>query len=314
MAEIGFPFETTHEPAEPELDEAEVSATEVRSLPDGFAYGQIVRIDPARCDICALNGRATAMFDPIANKSLVDDIRTQGQLVPAILRGSITEGRFELVAGTRRLGAVQSIRAFDPEVLLLAELRDLTDQQAWSVAEAENSHRKDISDLERARNWEQALETLFGGNQSALARALNVDKSVVSRALTLATLPEIITVLVVRPETLRMHFAEKIAPALKDEERRTAILGHAANLADNGVKLAPAELLRRLLLTGAEAEAFRPVPIKAGRQERQAVWQHKENGSSHLTIKPVPPELSREERKALIKELSERIRAHVEGE
>lgn len=313
MADNGLPFDNTPERAEPLLDDAEASAPEAGSLPDGFAYGQIARIDPALCDIFALNGRATATFDAIANESLIDDIRTHGQLVPVILRSSTSLGRFELVAGTRRLGAIRYLRAYDPQVTLLAELRGLTDQQAWSVAEAENAHRKDISDLERARNWQQALDTLFGGNQSALARSLNVDKSVVSRALTLASLPEVITALVVRPETLRMHFAEKIAPALTDEERRAAILAHAASLADNGVKLAPAELLRRLLLTGAEAEAFRPVPIKAGREDRQAVWQRKENGSSQLTIKPVPPELSREERKAFMSELSDRIRAHVEG-
>lgn len=311
MSDSPLPLNLAPEPDEPLRTSATAEPTR-KPLPKGLTFGQIARLDPALCDVSPFNGRDAGNFNPIANQSLIDSIRERGQQVPAIVRSGTTAGRLEVVAGTRRLGAVRYLRAMDPEFTLLAEVRDLDDQQAWSLAETENADRQDITDLERAKNWKLAVENLFGGSQSALARSLGVDKSVVSRMISLATLPEVITKLVARPEGLRAHFAEKLAPHLKDEERRSEILGIAGNLAEAGVQLAPAELIRRLVLSPADAEAFRAVSIGAGRVERQAIWQRKPNGSSQIIIKPVPPELSREERKTLLKELTERLRVHIE--
>lgn len=283
-----------------------------RTLPAGFTFGQIVRIDPALCDICPFNGRANSVFDPTVNHALIDNIRNCGQQVPVILRAASAPERLELVAGTRRLGAVRYLRAFDSRITLLAEIRDITDQEAWTIAEAENADRSDMSQLERARNWRHALEKLFGGNQTAMAQSLGVDKSVVSRMIVLADIPGAILDLVVRPDTINVHFAEQLAPSLNDPDRRRELLALASNLADAGMKLPPAELARRLLLTPAEAEAFRPVPIKVGRHERQAVWRRKPNGSSQLTIRPIPEELSKEDRKRLCSVLVAKIREHIE--
>ncbi|HWK65714.1 MAG TPA: ParB/RepB/Spo0J family partition protein [Rhizobiaceae bacterium] len=272
-----------------------------------------MRIAPLQCDVYPLNGRTAVPFDPIANSSLIASIRDHGQQVPVIVRPGREAGRYELIAGTRRLNVVRYLSAFDNTVTLLAEVRDLTDQAAWTLAQAENADRKDISQLERARNWQLALGQLFEGNQSAFARALRVDKSVVSRMLALAALPEEIHALVARPETLNVHFAEQLAPALNDPQRRKELLALAANFTEVDKKLAPAELVRRLLMTPAEVEAFRPVPIKAGRHDRQAVWQKKPNGTSQLTIRPIPEELSKEDRRALFKDLAARIKEHLAG-
>ncbi len=307
-----LPFENQLVPAKTSRENAEVFA-KAEPLPcSDVICGSIIRVDPSLCEIYPLNGRSDTPFDPIANASLIASVRDHGQQVPVIVREFQDAGRFELIAGTRRLGAVRYLRAFDTTVTLLAEVRELTDQDAWTLAEAENSDRKDICQLERARNWGQALAHLFDGNQSALARALGVDKSVVSRLLALAALPEEILALVTRPETLNVHFAEQLAPSLNDPGRRKELLALAASFADAGVKRPPSELVRRLLLTPAEAEAFRPIPIQAGRYERQAVWQRKPNGMSQLTIRPIPEELSKEDRKALLKRLTAKITEHFE--
>lgn len=310
MAETALPFEL-----EPEANKVPVPATKRQGeahLKD-CAPGKIIDVDPALCDVSSFNGRSAASADPMANKAFVEDIRARGQQVAAIVRPSEIPGRFEVVAGIRRLGAVRYLKTLDPTVTFKVEVRQLNDKEAWGVGQSENAHRKDITELERAKNWHHAKETLFGGSQSELAKHLGVDKSVVSRMIGLATLPPVITDLVSNPANLRAHFAEKLIPALNDEQRKEGMLGHAKNMRDNGVKLAPAELIRRLTMTEAEAEAFRAVSIKAGRQERQAIWQNKPNGSSQLIIKAMPPELSREERKGLLKDLSERLRLHIVG-
>jgi ParB family transcriptional regulator, chromosome partitioning protein len=275
--------------------------------------GQVLRINPELCDIHELNPRAGVIFDPLGNVPLIDSIREQGQQVPVIVRPSKIVGRYEIVAGTRRFGAVRYLQLSDPDVLLLTEVRDLDDRSAWIVAEVENENRKDISEYERAKNWEGAHTSLFDGNQNAQAKALGVDKSVVSRMLSLARLPDEIVRLVPRPELLRVRFAEQLAPALRDREKRSQILTYAATLAEHGQKYAPAELARQLLLPGQEAEEFRPIKIPAGRYDGQAVWQRKSNGACHLLIRPPAADLTTKDRKALFEAVMARVKAHIEG-
>lgn len=306
---ISLPLEggaaTIHEtPADALSGLAEAASAEAQ-------VGMIARIDPALCDLCDLNPRARIPFDPATEKPLIDNIRERLQQVPVIVRPGQGAGRYDIVAGTRRYGAVRYLSLFDRDIRLLAEVRLLSDREAWVLAEAENSDRKDISEYERAKAWEKALDSLFGANQSALAKSLGVDKSVVSRMIALARLPQEIVELVTRPELLRARFAEQMSPALNDTEKRASILAYASNLAEAGQKLAPAELARRLLLSPAEAEASRPVKIAAGRQDSQAIWQRRPNGSCQLTLKPVPEELSAEERKNLLKALTAKLKEHI---
>lgn len=275
--------------------------------------GQVLRINPELCDLYELNPRAGVRFDPLANMPLIDSIREQGQQVPVIVRPSKIVGRYEVVAGTRRFGAVRYLQSKDPDALLLAEVRDLDDGSAWIVGEVENENRKDISEYERAKNWDAALTGLFHGNQTTQAKALGVDKSVVSRMLTLARLPDEIVQLVSRPEILRVRFAEQLASALRDPEKRSEILKYAVTLAEHGQKYAPAELARQLLLSGQEAEDFRPIKIPAGRYDGQAVWQRKSNGASHLLIRSPAADLTTKDRKALFEAVMARVKAHIEG-
>lgn len=279
----------------------------------GRNLGILKEIDPRLCDPFQLNGRLQSLNRFSAISGLVESIREDGQQVPVVVRASKTAGRYEVIAGSRRAKAVRIINANGggPQRLLLAEILDLDDQAAWKLALAENAERKDISTYERALNWQQALVSLFASNQSELARALEVDKSVVSRMISLANLPKEIVDLVSRQEALSVHTAEQLGPALKDENRRKAILGFARNIAASGKKLSASELVRRLLLSPAEVEKFRPVALNAGRYDRQAVWQIRPNGSVQIIIGRIPEELSAKDRKALQKEIVSRLAEHL---
>ncbi|WP_298670942.1 ParB/RepB/Spo0J family partition protein [uncultured Sphingomonas sp.] len=287
------------------------SQTDMRAVRDGSGVGQIVRVDPSICVPCSFNPRAGTAFDVGANHDLVESIRARGQQVPAIVRRGTDPNRLELVAGTRRHGAAMYLRTADPTFTLLVEIRDLSDVDAWRVAEVENAARMDLTDLQRARNWASALTTFFDGNQRELARSLGRDASVVSRMLMLANLPPVLLSVMRNPDRANAYFAETMAPALNDPARREIVLATATEFAARGIALAPAELARRLLLTPAEAEAFRPIAIAAGGVEKQAVWSRKPNGSCALTIRPIPAGMSAADRNALIQDLTVRIKAHV---
>ena len=276
--------------------------------------GVIRSLDPKSCSVFNLNGREQGPFNLAKHKRLIENIREHGQQVPVIVRRSSIAGKFQLIAGTRRLRAVEYLNATErKDRQLLAEVRELSDQEAWILAQAENSERTDISTLERARNWKSALHRLFDGNQTKFANSLGVHKSLVSRMLSLANLPEEIIALVANPDTLNVHFAEQLTPRLKDPNREKDLMALAKKFTDLGLKFPPSELANRLLLTPAQAEAFRPVPIKAGYMQKQAVWQIKPNGSVLISVKRVPEELSAKDRRALVKDISAKLTQHLIG-
>lgn len=293
---------------------AEIEKTQCETLENskGRNVGILKEIDPDLCDPFQLNGRFQSTSSSSAISGLVTSIREDGQQVPVVVRASATAGRYEVIAGSRRAKAVRIINADagGPKRLLLAEVRSLDDHSAWKLAAVENAERKDISPYERALNWRQALVSLFNNNQAELARALSVNRSVVSRMIDLANLPEEIVDLVSRPEALSVHTAEKLGPALRDAKRREAILGFAKNIASAGKKLSASELVQRLLLSPSEVEKFRPVAIRAGNFSRQAVWHMKPNGAVQITIKSVSEELSAKDRRSLQKEITNRLAEH----
>lgn len=286
-------------------------ATPENSL--GRAPGILKEIDPGLCDTFELNGRLQSPSKSSAISGLVESIREDGQQVPVVVRVSSTSGRYEIIAGSRRAKAIRIINANGGgrQRLLLAEVCDLDDKAAWKLAIAENAERQDISPYERALNWQQALVSLFDNNQAELARSLKVHRSVVSRMIDLANLPQEIVDLVSRPEALSVHTAEKLGPALKDANRRETILGFARNIADSGKKLSASELVRRLLLSPSEVEKFSPVAMKAGRYDRQAVWQMRPNGSVQIVVRRIPEELSAKDRRALQKEIVSKLAEHL---
>ena len=82
------------------------------------------------------------------------------------------------------------MRAHDqPDFRFLVEPRELTDEEAFRLADLENRSRRDLSDYERANDYARAVERYYGGSQQQMAERLEVSKSWLSRYLELAQLP-----------------------------------------------------------------------------------------------------------------------------
>lgn len=83
----------------------------------------------------------------LKTKELADSIRTHGVLVPVTLRSHPThEGKYQVISGFQRVqaGAMVGLNAVP------AIVRDLTDEEAFIHAYAENDVRKSFRDLDRA--------------------------------------------------------------------------------------------------------------------------------------------------------------------
>jgi len=114
---------------------------------------------------------------------LATSINRHGLLHPIVVRPS--EGKFELIAGSRRLAAVRLLgwRKISCQII------ELNDQEAFEVALAENVNRKTLDPFEEAKAFDDYVKRYGWGSESELARKLGKSVSYVSRRLKLLTLP-----------------------------------------------------------------------------------------------------------------------------
>lgn len=108
---------------------------------------------------------------------LVESIRRHGQQVPVMLRHSpAVEGRYEVVYGRRRVAALRRLG-----LPVRAMLRDLDDRALVMAQGQENTARRDLSFIEKARFAARMLR--MGFDRAVICEALSIDKTVVSRML-----------------------------------------------------------------------------------------------------------------------------------
>jgi len=123
-------------------------------------------------------------FSEEALGDLAASIETRGVLQPVLIR-PLESGRYELVAGERRLRA--SKKAGLTEIPTL--VRKMTDQESLAIALIENLQREDLNAVEEALGYQQ-LQQEFGLSQEELARQVGKSRSAVANALRLLNLPE----------------------------------------------------------------------------------------------------------------------------
>lgn len=195
-------------------------------------------VDPATCVMWARHNRAYELLTAENCRDLIDGILSQGQQeFPAVVRRlrSAHEGEgpeFEVICGARRHFAISWLRANNyPKFRYLVEERDLTDEEAFRLADIENRDREDISDLERARDYAGAVEAYYGGKQKLMAERLQVSEGWLSRYLGLARLDERIVAAFPSIRDVKELHARKLKPLLADKAGREAILAEADRLA-----------------------------------------------------------------------------------
>ena len=190
-------------------------------------------VDPERVRIWDVHDRDYAALSVARCADLIASVRRDGQQFPAIVRP--VEGDpdhdVELVCGARRHWTARHL-GLDLDV----EERRLTDLEAFSLMDAENRDREDISDLERARNYLKAVDLFFGGNRTRLAAHLNMDPGNFTRLLQLAELPETLVALYADRRELLVHHGQNYTKWLKTPATRRRLLESAATLRGNTLK------------------------------------------------------------------------------
>ena len=207
------------------------------------------RIDPARARMWAHHNRAYDLLTEDSCRDLIDGIRAQGrQEFPAIVRETgDAEQPYEVVCGARRHFAVSWLRANNyPQFQYLVEVRELSDEEAFRLADIENRDRKDISDYERACDYLSALARYYGGRQKDMAARLEMSDAWLSRYLALARLPEEIVAAFASIGDVKEAHARSLKPHLGREGERAAIVAEARAIASEGKPIEADAVMRRL--------------------------------------------------------------------
>jgi ParB family chromosome partitioning protein len=225
------------------------------------------QVDPAVCRIWDGHNRDYAALNEVACSDLIESLRAQGrQEVPAIVRRVVDDPtyRFEVICGARRHWSVSWLRAHHfPEFKFVVEPRELSDEEAFRVADLENRSRKDLSDLERARDYAVAIDRYYGGSQQKMVERLQVTKSWLSRYLELAKLPSEVLACFETLHVIGITHAAAIAPQLSHPRNRERLLAEASALAAEQrsrpaqglTPITPSQVVSRLLRVNAQEKS-----------------------------------------------------------
>ena len=114
---------------------------------------------------------------------LKESISEKGVLQPVIVRRK--SGRFELVAGERRLRAAKlaNLRSIP------AVVKTVSDSEALEIALVENLQREDLNPIDEARGYRELIKR-FNLTQEQLAQKLARDRSTIANVLRLLNLPK----------------------------------------------------------------------------------------------------------------------------
>lgn len=119
-------------------------------------------------------------FDPQKMTQLVQSVREHGILSPVLVR-PIADGKYELVAGERRLRAAQE--AGLTEVPIVS--KELTDFEALSVALLENLQREDLNPIDETEGVLDLLAINLDVSSSEVISVLNQAANAKKRGLEL---------------------------------------------------------------------------------------------------------------------------------
>jgi ParB family transcriptional regulator, chromosome partitioning protein len=139
-------------------------------------------------------------------------IKASGLLQPVVVR-AVGDGRWELVAGERRLRAVSRLGWSE----IPAVVRDFDDQAMLTLALVENLQRADLNPLEEAEGYQRLIDE-FGLTQQQVADAVGKDRTSITNLLRVLTLQPAVKQLVERGHITAGH-ARALLP-IKDERRQ----------------------------------------------------------------------------------------------
>lgn len=160
-------------------------------------------------------------FDEEALLALAESVRSRGVLQPVVVR-PLAGGRFELIAGERRLRAARLAEIES----IPAVVRQAEDSERLDLALAENMARVDLNPVEEARACAMLVDDL-GLTKEEVGRRVGKSRAAVSNLIRLLELPDEVLDLIAAAQLSEGHGRAILTE--KDHERRKALARDARN-------------------------------------------------------------------------------------
>lgn len=124
------------------------------------------------------------VFNEEAIKSLSESIKEKGVIQPILVREK-ANGRFELIAGERRLRASKMADMAEIPVIV----KELSDRDSLELAILENIQREDLNPIDEAQGYVRLMKE-FNHTQEDLSRVTGKSRSYIANSIRLLNLPE----------------------------------------------------------------------------------------------------------------------------
>lgn len=167
-----------------------------------FEEVEVSRIDLAKNGLRVNVGSIVELASSIAEKGL---------LQPIVVR--VLEGRYEVVAGNRRLSACRLLRWRK----IPCHVIELDDKESFEVSLVENVQHRTLNPIEEAMAFKRYVEEFGWGGISDLAEKISKSQEYVSRRIQLLQLPE-----KVQEKIMRRRISPSIAQELLRIDSKTA--------------------------------------------------------------------------------------------
>ena len=122
-------------------------------------------------------------FDENRLRELSESIREHGILQPLVV-SVVSDGKYELIAGERRLQASKLAGRTDVPVII----RNADEQQKLELALVENVQRHDLDPIEEAKAYSRLMDE-FGLTQEEVAKKMGKVRSTIANMVRLLSLP-----------------------------------------------------------------------------------------------------------------------------
>jgi ParB family chromosome partitioning protein len=193
-------------------------------------------------------------FDESALEDLAASVRQLGIIQPLTVR-ALGDGRYELIAGERRLRA--SRRAGLKRVP--AYVREADTEEMLEMAIVENVQREDLNPIEVALGYQRLMEEI-GLTQEQVADKVGKNRSTVANLLRLLRLPPRVQASL-REGTLSGGHARALV-SIEDEQ---ALLDLHRAILDDGLSVRDVERAAKRLREGDASSAPAPAPAEEPR-------------------------------------------------
>lgn len=142
--------------------------------------GGIIYLPTGSIEPCPMQARK--IFDDDSLKELSESIKSYGILNPLTVR--LRNGRYELIAGERRLRAAKLAGLREVPCIVI----EVSMEDAGLISMIENLQRRDLNFIEEAAGINQLI-IMFGMSQEEAARRIGKSQSAVANKLRLLKLP-----------------------------------------------------------------------------------------------------------------------------